>query len=348
MSKPFAPPVELGQSPLTDPRALGSSALFHALVVLLASLTVLNAAMPIGSESTRPKALYAELDPVDNREKVPPSPGEGGGSPGEIGGTSSVPFISTALGNKPQQATRDPVADNLLAEILPQPKAAESAQRALPGPRTTGQGLMPGSGSGGGDGLGGGSGGGAGRSIGPGTQFFGAQDHANSFAYVIDCSGSMATRNSLDVAKREMMASINQLAPDAQFAVVFYNLQTRVLNDPKGNPGLMTATAMNKSRVQSQLEAVSPLGGTDHMLALREGLKLKPEVIFFLTDAELISNSDIDVILTEVGPTRIQAIEFGFGMSLGQRTPLSRLATTTGGSYRYIDVSQFAKGVGGF
>ncbi len=91
MSKPFAPPVELGQSPLTDPRALGSSALFHALVILLASLTVLNVTMPLG-ESTRPKALYTEIDPVDNREKVPPSPGEGGGSPGESGATSSVPF----------------------------------------------------------------------------------------------------------------------------------------------------------------------------------------------------------------------------------------------------------------
>jgi hypothetical protein len=342
--------IELGESPLTDVRALGSSALFHALVVLLASLTVLNVAMPFGGNSARPRALYAELDPVDNRASVPPSPGEGGGSPGEIGGTSRVPFVSTVDGKKPQQATRDPVAENLLAEILPnpQPKSADAAQRALPGPQTTGEGLLPGSGSGGGEGVGGGSAGGAGRSIGPGTQFFGAKDHAHSFTYVIDCSGSMATCSSLDVAKREMMASINQLAPDAEFAVIFYNHQTRILNDPQGNKGRMAATAMNKARVQSQLEAVSPLGGTDHMLALRDALKVKSEVIFFLTDAEMISNSDIDEILTEVGSTRIQAIEFGFGMSLGQRTPLSRLATTTGGTYRYIDVSRFGNRANGF
>ena len=253
----------------------------------------------MAASRTRPKALYTEIDPVDNREKVPPSPGEGGGGPGEVGGTSSVPFVSTIDGTKPQEATRDPVADNLLAEILPnpQPKPAEAAQRALPGPRTTGQGLLPGSGAGGGDGRGGGSAGGAGRSIGPGTQFFGARDHAHSFAYVIDCSGSMATRNSLDVAKREMLASINQLAPDAQFAVIFYNLQTARTQRSQGHKGLMAATATNKARVQAQLEPVSPLGGTDHMLALREALKLKPEVIFFLTDAELISNSDIDEIL---------------------------------------------------
>jgi hypothetical protein len=153
MSKPSLT-IELGQTPLTDVRSLGSSALFHALVVLLASLAVIPVAMPLG-ESTRPKALYGEIDPVDNRESVPSSPGEGGGGPGEIGATSSIPFVSTVDGTKAQEATRDPVADNLLAEILPnpQPKPAETRQRSLPGPQTTGQGLIPGSGGGGGGGL---------------------------------------------------------------------------------------------------------------------------------------------------------------------------------------------------
>ena len=79
----------------------------------------------------------------------------------------------------------------------------------------------------------------SGRGIGPGTQFFGARDHAHSFAYVIDCSGSMAARNSLEVAKRELLASLSQLAPDAQFSVIFYNLQARMLTDPQGRRGLM-------------------------------------------------------------------------------------------------------------
>jgi len=234
----------------------------HALVVLVASLTALNAVgLPIG-ESNRPKALRAEFDPVDNRDSVPFSPGEGGGAPGEIGGVSSLPFVSPTDDTKPQNATRDPLADTLLAEILPssQPKLSETMQRALPGPQTTPPGLIPGSGSGGGGGVGGGSGGGAGRGIGPGTQFFGARDHAHSFAYVIDCSGSMAMHNSLDVAKREMLSSINQLPPDANFGVIFYSLETRILSDPQGRKGLMAATTRNKARLQTQLETISPLG----------------------------------------------------------------------------------------
>ena len=82
---------------------------------------------------------------------------------------------------------------------------------------------------------------------------------------------------------------------------IFYNLQARMLSDPQGQKGLMAATAPNKARVQTQLATIAPDGGTDHMLALREALKLKPEVIFFLTDADLMTNSDVNEILAEVG-----------------------------------------------
>ena len=103
-----------------------------------------------------------------------------------------------------------------LSEILPSTtsKPDERLERALPGPQTTGVGLVPGSGRGGGRRFGRrfGRGIGGARS---GTEFFGAREHGHSFAYVIDCSGSMATRNSLEVAKRELLASLNQLPPDA-------------------------------------------------------------------------------------------------------------------------------------
>ena len=122
---------------------------------------------------------------------------------------------------------------------------------------------------GGGGGAGGGSGGGAGRGVGPGTEFFGAREHGQSFAYVIDCSGSMSLRDALEVAKRELLASLNQLPPDARFAVVFYNEKPRVFSDPNGQQGMMPATMANKVRVQNQLLTVAPDGGTNHMMALR-------------------------------------------------------------------------------
>ncbi len=67
-----------------------------------------------------------------------------------------------------------------------------------------------------------------------------------------------------------------------------------------------------------------------------------------MTDADLMTNGDVNEILAEVGTTRIHAVEFGRGTNLGQRTPLGRLATTTGGSYLYIDVSQFPRNADGY
>jgi hypothetical protein len=65
--------------------------------------------------------------------------------------------------------------------------------------------------------------------------------------------------------------------------------------------------------------------------------------VFFLTDADSMSESDVDKLLAETGKSRIQAVEFGRGPDLGQNTPLRRLASTTGGAYRYIDTTRFPK-----
>ncbi len=347
-SEPWLDRLHFGETPMTDPRSLGSSALLHVLLIALASLTVLNAAILQAPETSTP--LRGELDPADNRASKGKIPGAGGGAPGEIGGLGSVAFVAPAAGDTPQGAGLDPEADALLHEILPstvQPPS-EMLKRAIPGPQTTGVGLIPGSGMGGGGGSGGGSGGGIGHGVGPGTEFFGARENGVSFAYVIDCSGSMALRNSLEIAKRELLTSLNQLPPDARFSVIFYNLRARIFSDPSGQQGLMPATAANKLRVQSQLETVAPDGGTNHMTALRTALGLRPEVIFFLTDADMMIDSDVNKILAESHGTRIQAVEFGRGRDLGMRNPLRRLATTTGGTYRYIDVTEFPRSANGY
>ena len=154
---------------------------------------------------------------------------------------------------------------------------------------TSGLGVLPGPGPGGGGGSGGGSGGGVGRGVGPGTAFFGARERAGSFAYVIDCSGSMASRGSLDVAKRELLASLDQLPPDARFGVVFYNVRPTVFTDPPGRPGPDAGDRGEQGAGPRPAGAIVPDGGTNHMIALRAALALRPEVIFFLTDADLMT-----------------------------------------------------------
>lgn len=319
----------LGHSPMTDPRSLSGSLIFHAILLTLASVAALSVAMPTGMDP--PGVIHAELGPVDNR-----APAEaGGGAPGELGGQGMIE--SVALTAQTEAGAGDPV-ESLLSDVLPTPLSSDAPPSVLPGPSISGPGLLPGPGTGGGGGEGRGSGGGKGQDVGPGTEFFGAREHAGSFAYVIDCSGSMANRNALNVAKRELLASLQQLPPDAKFSVIFYNIDPIVLDDEQGRPGLMPATARNKARIRTRLSAVRPEGGTDHIRALRAALTMRPEVVFFLTDADLMNKADVELIRAEAGNTRIQAVEFGIGPNLGTSVPLRSLATLTGGTYRYFDV----------
>ena len=328
--------IELGQTPLTDPRSLAISLVVNGVLLLGASLMALGVVLP-GQERPEPRVLRGELEPTDNRAAYEP----GGGSPGELGGEG---VELSAERRRPVAPTRDPAADALLAEILPTRPSAEPSH-ALPGPPTSGLGLINGLGAGGGGGAGTGSGGGVGGGIGPGTEFFGLRDRAGSYAYVIDCSGSMDTRagavrgrNVLDVAKRELLASLDPLPADAKVGVIFYNESPTVFTDPAGRKDLMSASASNKARVRARLAEVAPLGGTDHMAALRAALAMRPEVIFFLTDADFLDRAGADAIRREAGKTRILAVELGIGSSLRGSEPLRRLAEGTGGSYRYIDV----------
>jgi von Willebrand factor type A domain len=326
--------TKLRRSPLTDPRALVLSLVIHAILLAMASVLAFQAVVP-GHESGPGRALQGELEWTDNRAK-PDSAGGTGEPEGRAADVSAEPGI-------PAPPTRDPAADALISEILPTRDSADMTSETLPGPSTSGLGLLTGTGTGEGAGQGGVVVGGGGKGTGPGTEFFGLRERGGSFAYVIDCSGSMTLRGSLDVAKRELLASLARLSPDARFAVVFYNIDAKVFTDPAGNPGMMAATPANKARVRTLLSGVQANGGTDHMLALRAAFNLQPEVIFFLTDAQSMTRQDVAELLGQAGKIRIQAVEFGEVTDLGGSAPLKSLARSTGGTYRYIDVRSFGR-----
>ena len=325
--------TRLRRSPLTDPRALVLSLVIHAILLATASILALRVAAPRAEATGGP--MQGELEGVDNRARAADAGGTGEPE-GRAADLSAEPGI-------PAPPTRDPAADALISEILPTRDSAETTAQTLPGPSTSGLGTLNGMGSGEGAGQGGGPAGGGPKGSGPGTEFFGTRDRGSSFAYVIDCSGSMTARGSLDVAKGELLASLGRLSADARFAVVFYNLDAKVFSDPTGRPGLMEATPSNKGRVRTLLSGVQADGGTDHMLALRTAFALRPEVIFFLTDADLMTRQDVAELVGQAGKTRIQAVEFGQVTGLGGSAPLKQLAKQTGGTYRYIDVNSFSR-----
>lgn len=325
-------------TPLTDPVSLAGTVFLHALLLGLGWFFVLGVAPTVPPLMARVVRGEIESIPVDTRAPQEPP----GGAPGPLGGSSST-SASTPIAARVGAGVDQGIADTLLADSASSAASSEALQAQLPPPSTSSVGVMPGTDPGGGGGLGGGSGGGIGTGRGPSTEFFGTKESGRSFAYVIDCSGSMAVHRSLDVAKAELLHSLGPLPQEAKFGIVFYNLQTTVFPDPKGQSALMNASAVNKERAKVLMPRVTPDGGTDHMRALRAGLALRPEVLFFLTDADLMTQRDVDEILAEVGTTRIQAIEFGVGPDLNASGPLRRLAGTSGGTYRYVDVANFGR-----
>jgi hypothetical protein len=326
--------------PLTDWRSLTISTLVHALLVVLSGLIVMSVSQPMAQEETRPVVgLRAELSEIDTR--AGPMGRVSGGAPGDDGGAGNVQLPRVARETAFLAPSADP-GESILADALPAGRSTAPASNLSGAEAASGLGLIPGLGSGGGGGVGVGTGPAQGPGVGYGTTFFGAEARARSFAFVIDRSGSMAFQDALTVAKDEMMRSLRRLPAEARFAVVFYNHVPKRI-EVGGSENLVPATESNKAQVEKQLDRLLPEGGTDHMEALRIAMAMKPEVIFFLTDADLMTYSDVNKLVQDELDVRIQTIHFSPGYDLPGQSPLKKLAVATGGSYRHIDVNKFGK-----
>ncbi len=177
-----------------------------------------------------------------------------------------------------------------------------------------------------------------------GTSFFEINAKGSRFVYVIDHSGSMATYNQLPAAKAELWASLQSLDSAQQFHILFYDDTLREFRIGSGKPSLVWANEINKGLARQFLAEVQPDGGTDHMLALEAALRLKPDHIFLLTDADepQMSAAQRQKIKQRNGSkSRIHCVEFGKGGDLGVPTFLKQLAIENGGTYRYCDITKF-------
>ena len=104
--------------------------------------------------------------------------------------------------------------------------------------------------------------------------------------YVVDCSGSMLTRhleaqNRFERLKIELRRSIQGLAEDRKFFVIFFNETSIPMPAPKE---MQPAGESVKRKFLSWVDAQQADGGTDPADALRFALRLQPDTIFLLSD----------------------------------------------------------------
>jgi len=167
------------------------------------------------------------------------------------------------------------------------------------------------------------------------------------FVYLIDASGSMTDHNAIAYAKAELKASIASLEKNHQFQVIFYNQYQRMMKlNGAQDKRIYFATAIHKTQAGQFINGIQADLGTDHMPALKKALRLDPEVLFLLTDADepTLSVGELDAIKRlNNSRTQIHCVEFGQGSNLRKTNFLKQLAQQNGGSYRYVDITRFGK-----
>ena len=190
-----------------------------------------------------------------------------------------------------------------------------------------------------------------GRAAGQGSQaqtsLFGSHGTGMKFVYLFDRSNSMNDFEGrpLSGAKRELIASLADLDRIHQFQIVFYNDRLAVFNPhyPQ-SPRMEFGDATTKRRAEEFVRRMEAGGGTRHMEALKLALGMRPDVIFFVTDAgePRLTAKELEDILrrNERVGARINAIEFGVGPNPGGTNFLVQLAEQNHGEHVYVDVTK--------
>jgi hypothetical protein len=82
---------------------------------------------------------------------------------------------------------------------------------------------------------------------------------------------------------------------------------------------------------------LTPSGNTNHGQALRRGLLFRPDVLYFITDADNMDPAEVaDVTRFNRWRSVIHAVELSERRSARPDSPLRRLADGNGGTYRQV------------
>lgn len=177
------------------------------------------------------------------------------------------------------------------------------------------------------------------------TSMFGVGGLGHKFVYVLDRSGSMggAGQLALRAVKAELRKSLEKLDTVHQFQIIFYNERPSVFN-PSGIPGrLAFADRANKDRAVRFIDSIVPDGNTRHDEAIKLAIRMRPDVIFFLTDGDepRLARRELDQIQGMAAGIAIHTIEFGPGPPPEEKSFLATLAKENGGQYVYVDLSKW-------
>ena len=174
---------------------------------------------------------------------------------------------------------------------------------------------------------------------------FGISGTGSRFVYVFDRSISMAGAP-LRAAKQQLITSFESLDSVHQFQVIFFNHEPQSWDLTGGQNRIAFATDANKRQAAKYVDSVVATGGTFRRTALNLALRLRPDVIFFLTDTDdPMAKADLAEAIRRArrGTIAINTIEYGNGAATAGSNFLTQLAQATGGRYVYVDTLRLGR-----
>lgn len=314
----------LPQSSWSDMRAWSASCIFHTVVLVLFALMWRSQSRGTSGDTDRPVGIA-----------VAHQTGKGTEYSLEGGSSSSGSSTSASSSQTVSLTTNDlfapPISiDSLVAELMGDSNGVPTGAAGSQGTGLSGDGNSSGSGTGKGKGKGNKA----------KTSFFGVEGTGSSFVFVVDRSDSMNANDAspLRSAKRELLKSLASLNEYHQFQIVFYNDSVFPMSGK-----MIFATDADKRRATQFVRSIPGDGGTSHMPALKLGLAMRPDVLFFLTDADdpSLSLPQLRELQekADLSRTTIHTVQFNLGPAANNGSWIRGLAEMNRGTYKYLDVS---------
>jgi len=180
------------------------------------------------------------------------------------------------------------------------------------------------------------------------VQFAGVEGGGNHFIYLVDSSKSMRNFNE---ARNELLRSVEALQAHQRFYVVFYDQSPDYMRLTASNvdePTSALATAANKQALRRWAMTIQQQPGKSPTEVLPFAFKLRPDVIFLLSDGEFAAQTEEVIrqhnrqsnLFGEEGPISIiHTIRYPGYSAAGARNAeeqMKRIAAENGGQYRNI------------
>ena len=176
------------------------------------------------------------------------------------------------------------------------------------------------------------------------TALYGLPGNGSKFVYLLDTSESMTVPKGkpLSSAKEEIIASIDKLDKLSEFYVIHYNNVPKLLEvTGGGRPSF--GTDENKLVVKRLIEGIAVGPRTEHEPALIMALRMRPDVIWLMTDGDdpELTGRDLERISrVNEAVSIIHVVQFSKGPPKRGQEWLKRLASENRGEYKLVDVSQ--------